>query len=208
MGDATDTSDPTTATDSAPPAGPGAREADPDRDRDAQGRGGALLQAFAFGSFHAAVLVVAGVGTLYAAGGLGDALAGLSTAVGLAVYGLLWVTSLVADRGVLARAPPTSAHTRSVLTAAAAWGGLAGAAVLLELLAVRVVGRAIRGRLRLPAVEADPVGLFALVAVLGVGLAAALLVGSVVGLALAALDLAVVRAVRATRAGEGPPASR
>jgi hypothetical protein len=176
-------------------------------DRDGTLRG-VQLRAWAFGSLHAALVVAVGVGTVYAAGALGDLLAGLSTAVGLLVYGLLWATSLVAARRVLARAPPSSARVRSVLSAAAAWGGIAGVAFLLELLAVAVVGLALRGSLTVPTFDGDVVGLFAPLAVLGVGAALALLVGSVVGVLLAVVDLVVVRVVGDTQRDPGASVGR
>ncbi|MEA2633738.1 MAG: hypothetical protein QOH92_505, partial [Chloroflexota bacterium] len=58
------------------------------------GQGGGQLVVFALGTFHAAVLIVALVLVLYAAGGLAPLLSSLSTIAGLALFCALWLTTV------------------------------------------------------------------------------------------------------------------
>jgi hypothetical protein len=57
-------------------------------------RGDAKLLAFGLGTFHAVILTLTLVLSLYLAADLGEALDSLNTGIGLAVFGALWATSV------------------------------------------------------------------------------------------------------------------
>jgi hypothetical protein len=168
-----------------PSADPGPTHLSPEPDR---------LDAWTFAAFHAALLTAVGVTALHAAGALGDLLGGLSTGLGLFLYGLLWATTYWSNRRLVERAPPGDAGVREVLAGAAAAGALTGAAFLAELVGVGLAVVALRGDLGVPAVS-EPADVLApgAVVLLAVGLAG--VVGALVGLVLAGLDLATIRLV-------------
>lgn len=64
------------------------------------GRGEALA-VWALATFHASAFVAVALLVLYAGGGLGSALQGLNTAVGLGLFVALWATTYVATRNAL-----------------------------------------------------------------------------------------------------------
>jgi hypothetical protein len=145
------------------------------------------LVVWVLATFHVTALTVVLVGALHLTGGLGDLLSGLDTAVGLAVYGVLWALTWWTNRRALAGAwdgdgfSPRRGAKRAVV-----WGGVTGvaffSAAFCALFVLFVVG------------GASPL------AMLAIGLVGALvasIVGGLVGVALGAVDLAVFRAVGA-----------
>lgn len=133
------------------------------------------LLAWALASFHAATLVTAGVGTLYAVGALGSLLQGVRTEVGLGLYLSLWGITWATNRRWLTDADLRG--VRGTCVPGATWGAVAGLAFLAVLLAV--VGLT--------------VGEVVLVAALAlVGTPVAALVGALVGGGFALVDLALL----------------
>jgi hypothetical protein len=88
------------------------------------------LVVFALGTFHAAVLIVAVVLVLYAAGGLAPLLSSLSTIAGLALFCALWLTTVWSThrtlRGAFTVAPWTSVPLGIMIPRAAWRGGVNG----------------------------------------------------------------------------------
>lgn len=141
------------------------------------------LETWAIATFDASLFVLVGALTAHENGILADALADLSTVVGIALFLYLWALAALAVRWVLANAPPGESRLRTLLAYGAAGGSAAGIVFLLGL----VVGAAGPS---LVAGEIEPLS-FALIAAIGTVLAA--VVGAVVGLAAALLDAAVYR---------------
>ena len=172
---------------------------------------GASMATWSLGSFHAAVLTLLLVLLGFRGGGLGDALGGLNTAVGLAIFALLWAISWWAT----ARATRGLPSIDSALESGAAhifwraWGagGLAGLVFLLSLAVVALLANALDdpGRIR----DARPDLLVALVVLfyLAVASAFAYVIGGLIGVAFALLDrgliaLSYVLPAPETRAGD------
>ena len=151
------------------------------------------LVVFALGTFHAAGLIVALVLALYAAGGLVPILSSLSTIAGLALFSALWLTTVWSThrtlRGAFTVAPWTSVPL-SIMIPRAAWrGGINGVAFVACLGLILVISSAFNG-------DIGVVGLGALIFAT-VGAAFAFVLGLVLGLLFASLDLALVTATRA-----------
>lgn len=144
------------------------------------------LVAWALGAFHAALLVAVLVGLGHAADALGE-LGDLNTAVGLALYLLLWVLSWGVSRRVLAEVPPARVAEPGGIRRALAWGVLGGAATGAGFL-VAIVVVFVAPALLLRGGEPLSVVLIALV-----GLPVAAVVGAVVGALFALLDVALIR---------------
>lgn len=140
------------------------------------------LVAWAFGSFHAAVLVAVVVLVAHLRDALG-VLGGLSTGAGLLLYALVWVVSWQATARALARAPPDSG-VGALVVAGAAWGAGAGVGVVLAGVAVVLAPVAV--------IEGEATALVLLAAA---GSVVGTVVGAVVGVALALLDAVLVAAV-------------
>jgi hypothetical protein len=158
------------------------------------GQGGGLV-VFALGTFHAATLIAALVLVLYATGALKSLLSGLSTIAGLALFSALWLTTVWSTnrtlRGAFTVAPWTSVPL-GIMIARAAWrGGVNGVAFLACLGLILLISSAFNGDLSGGAVGAG----FLVFAT--VGGAVAFVIGLVVGLLFAAVDLALVTATRA-----------
>lgn len=143
------------------------------------------LVAWALGAFHAALLVAVLVALGHAADALGE-LGDLNTAVGLALYLVLWVLSWGVGRRVLAEVPASQAAEPDGLSRALRWGALGGAATgagfLLVTVLVAFVPRALIG---------GEIVVVAYISLLGAVVAAA--VGTVVGGLFALLDVALIR---------------
>lgn len=195
----------------SPAAGPVA--GDPAADEPADGEESAAapdarpgpprLVVWAAGSLHAALLVALLASALHLSGAAGDVLAGLGTLPGIAVYLYLWAVTTVATRRAL-RTAELGADGRvgrpgRAAVAAAVWGAATGLAFLLGPLVVA-------GGFVLVTSGPDVLVFLALVGLAGSVVAA--VVGGLVGLAFAGLDLLLVRAAgslvgdpRADRAG-------
>jgi hypothetical protein len=156
------------------------------------GGGSDPLVVWALAAVHAALLVVVPVAVIVAVDprALGDLLSGLSTSTGLFVYGALWATTRWTNGRLLDRTPFALGAWRAVVRGAAVWGAVTGVAFLAELLVGGLAVLALRGSITLSVPGPS------LLAVLGIAALLAGLVGALVGVALAAVDLAVLRATR------------
>ena len=152
-----------------------------------------FLVVFALGTFHAAALIAALVLVLYATGGLAPLLSSLNTVAGLALFSALWLTTVWSTnrtlRGAFTVAPWTSVPLGVMIPRAAWRGGVNGVAFLACLGLILLVSSAFNGDVGL-------IGLGTLIFAT-VGAAGAFVIGLVVGLMLAAVDLALVTATRA-----------
>jgi hypothetical protein len=148
---------------------------------------------FTLGTFHAAALIAALVVILYASGGLAPLLSSLSTIAGLALFSALWLTTVWSTgrtlRGALTVAPWTSVPLGIMIPRAAWRGGVNGVVFLVCLGVILAISSAFNG-------DVGVVGFGALI-FLTVGAAFAFVIGLVVGLLFAGLDLALVSATRA-----------
>jgi hypothetical protein len=148
---------------------------------------------FTLGTFHAAALIAALVVTLYASGGLVPLLSSLSTIAGLALFSALWLTTVWSTgrtlRGALTVAPWTSVPLGIMIPRAAWRGGVNGVVFLVCLGVILAISSAFNG-------DVGVVGFGALI-FLTVGAAFAFVIGLVLGLLFAGLDLALVSATRA-----------
>lgn len=150
------------------------------------------LVAFAAGSFHAALVMVAILGLLHGSGDLGDALGGLGTLPGAAAYLALWAVAWWTTRRGVATAVDRGGGVVAALLAGLAWGAVAGVTFLV---AVGGVGGIV---LLFDASTEFPTVLL----ILGIGSAAAAVVGSLVGGVLALADVALLGvAVRVAEVG-------
>jgi hypothetical protein len=154
-----------------------------------------LLVVFTLGTFHAAVLIAVLVVVLYANGGLASLLSGLSTVAGLALFGALWLTTVWSTdrtlRGAFTVAPWTSVPA-DTLVARAAWrGGINGIMFLACVGVIAGISAAFNGDLALGVIGAG----FLILAT--VGAAAAFVIGFLVGLLFACIDLGLVTATQA-----------
>ena len=87
------------------------------------------LLAFGLGTFHAVLLTLLLVLPLYLTTDLGDALAKLNTAVGLAIFGALWATSVYCTHRGMRDAglqPGEEAPAENVLHNGLTWGAWNG----------------------------------------------------------------------------------
>jgi hypothetical protein len=163
-----------------------------------------VLVVFALGTFHAAALIVALVLVLYAAGGLAPLLSSLSTIAGLALFSALWLTTVWSThrtlRGAFTVAPWTSVPLSTMIPRAAWRGGVNGVAFLACLGVILAISSAFNG-------DVGVVGFgFAIFATIGA--AFAFVVGLVLGLVFAVVDLALVSATRAILNNEKSQPSR
>ena len=147
------------------------------------------LLEWALAAFHAGFLLTALVALVYATGNLGAILGGLSTLVGLGVFGLLWFTTWWttrrATRGVDWAALERPAALAGQLWRVGLWGGLNGVLFVLALLAFIGVN-ALALILAERASAAD--SLSVLVFGGGIALAVAFVAGAVIGVLFALLD--------------------
>jgi len=154
--------------------------------------GGGLV-VFALGTFHAAVLIVALVLVLYATSALTSLLSSLNTVAGLALFNALWLTTVWSTnrtlRGAFTVAPWTSVPLGVMIPRAVWRGGVNGVAFLACLGLILLVSSAFNGDVGL-------IGPGTLIFAT-VGAAVAFVIGLVVGLMFAAVDLALVTATRA-----------
>ena len=190
MGKASDAAAPPHSTEPTEPAGPaetpstrpedGGRGADPDP-----------LLVWCLAAYHTGLFVLVPVTLVHWVGALGDLLGGLSTLVGLVLYLALWATTWWTNRRLLATTPLGRAERRAVLTGSVKWGGVTGGCFFLELVGVAVAQVGLAGGLGVP----DPASIPPLVALLALGTLVAFVVGGLVGVVQATLDLAAVHLV-------------
>lgn len=143
------------------------------------------LLGWCLAAYHTALFTLVPVVGLHWTGALGDLLGGLSTTVGLALYLLLWATTWWTNRRLLATTPFERSAWREILTGGAKWGGVTGSCFLLELVVVAVAQVAVDGGFGVP----DVASVLPLLLFLALGVAIAFVVGAVVGVVQAALDL-------------------
>ena len=155
------------------------------------------LEVFALGTLHAALLVLLVVTLAYRGGGLGEGLAGLSTSLGMALFGLLWLLAWWATARALRGVAVTASLGAGVaIQRGLIWGGVAGVLVLLGLAAlVAVVGAA--EQVREGGTGLDPCALLEGAALLAIvsplPAAFAFVAGAAVGCSLGLLDLLALR---------------
>lgn len=153
--------------------------------------GPSALVTWCFGAFHVAALTVVTVLVLQHGGAVGASLAGLDTAVGLGLYGFLWVITWWTTRRGLRAAWHDERGLAWIdgIESALAWGGATGVVFFGGLVAALVVLRLAQGM-------AAGSLLQSLVVVGLLGGAVAGLVGALVGGLLGLLDLALLWAAR------------
>lgn len=144
------------------------------------------LVAFAAGSVHAALVMVALLGLLHGSGNLGDALGGLGTLPGAAAYVALWAVAWWTTRRGVAAAVERGGRVRDALVAGLTWGSVAGVTFLLAVAGVAGLALALT----------EPADLLSVVLFVGIGAAIAAVVGSVVGGLLALVDVALLGVAR------------
>jgi hypothetical protein len=165
---------------------------------------GTTLIAFALGVLHTVTLLVALGWLAYRGGGLGNALAGIGTAVGLAIFVGLWgvigVFTLRAVRGLdFASVTPGRVFERGAI-----WGGFNGMAFAAPLLLFILVAGVVNATREGPAAVATTAAV--LVFYVGAGTAVSFALGAIVGVIFGLLDnalLAVSRMIGPTRAEAG-----
>lgn len=139
------------------------------------------LVPWALGSLHATLFLGAFVLTFHLLGTAGAILGVLDTLRGFALFAALWLVSLWSARRALAQLPP-DAHGTYIVGRGAFWGGVTGVGFLLALVGLVLV----------PGVVEEGVQLLPfLVIFAGIGSLAAFLVGALVGVVLALLDVAL-----------------
>ena len=152
------------------------------------------LVVWALATFHVAVFLVAFVLLLYSRGRFGATLATLNTLVGLGLFIALWATTLFTTRRALRGVDPLADRVDGPTLARQAirWGAANGVAFLLALAVPLVVG----------SIAATPrggnpfavLGIAAIAAPFAISVAS--VIGGVVGLALAAVDLMLISLAR------------
>lgn len=143
------------------------------------------LLAWAFASFHVALLVAVAIWLVHLGGGLGDLLSGLDTLLGLGLYGVLWAIVWRTTDPALTAAPPATSSAGSLLRSGATYGAATGVAFLLLLVVPGGLLLLLQGGELVPVVFVG-----------GVGAVVATVVGALLGCAFALLDAGLVRAGR------------
>jgi hypothetical protein len=146
------------------------------------------LLLWCLATFHTALFVLVPVALIHGVGALGDLLGSLSTVVGLVLYLALWATTWWTNRRLLATTPFERSEWWAVLKASVKWGGVTGSCFLLELVVVAVVQVALAGGFGTPDLASIP----PLLLILAVGTLIAFVVGGLVGVVQATLDLAAL----------------
>ena len=160
---------------------------------------GASMATWSLGSFHAAVLTLLLVLLGFRGGRLGDALGGLDTAVGLAIFALLWAISWWATARATRGLPSIDAALESgaahIFWRAWAAGGLAGFVFLLSLAVLALLATALDDPGRIRGIDPDLMTLSVALAVLfylPVASAFAYAIGGLIGVAFALLDRGLI----------------
>ncbi|SFL25946.1 hypothetical protein SAMN04487950_3091 [Halogranum rubrum] len=154
------------------------------------------LLVWCLATFHTTLFVLVPLTLLHWAGALGDLLGGLSTTVGLALYGLLWATTWATNRRLLVTTPFAWTERWALSKASVKWGGVTGSCFFLELVAVVVGQAAVAGELGVPSAASVLPILF----VLALGTLVAFVVGALVGVGQVVLDLTALRVVEVVSA--------
>jgi len=154
------------------------------------------LIAWALGTFHAGVLLVTLILLLHVTGGLASLLGGLNTESGLALFAVLWVTTVWSTnrtlQGTLGPALQTDVPVYRLVGRAVWRGGINGAAFLVGaglILAIPIVLSGSRSAIYSLLAGALVLGTF--------GLLGAFLLGCLVGLLFAGIDVLLLMAARA-----------
>ena len=173
------------------------------------GRGDRLI-VWAFATFHASAFVLVIVFLVYRGGGLGQALQGLNTGVGLALFLALWATTYIATRhalGGLGLERPSRVDELALTAHAIRWGALNGVMFLLLLVLVIPGGYMVTHLADVFDALRGPTAIQSTLFVLGglaVASAVALVVGGLVGLVFSGIDLILLgiaaRLIRLERA--------
>lgn len=149
------------------------------------------LLVWCLAAYHTGLFVLVPVTLVHWVGALGDLLGGLSTLVGLVLYLALWATTWWTNRRLLATTPLGRAGRLAVLKASVKWGGVTGGCFFLELVGVAVAQVGLAGGFGVPDLASVP----PLLVLLALGTLVAFVVGGLVGVVQATLDLAAVHAV-------------
>jgi hypothetical protein len=155
---------------------------------------------WALGTLHATLFVLAIVVSAFRAGGLDDLLGGLNTLLGLGLYGGLWMltwwTTTRAVAGVDWR-QVTAEDTGKLLLRGLRWGGATGVLVLLAV-AVLLLANAMVGGIQGGGAGTDALVGIAVASTTGllIGSLVAFVLGGVVGVAFALIDVAALLACR------------
>ena len=148
------------------------------------------------GTFHSAALVVLLVWLAYPGGGLAVPLSGLSTIAGIALYVVLWATTLLTARRALWGLDWLSDRPKEMAAfywRAMRWGAANGLLFLLTIAVTQFVTIATSSR---PGATFQS-ALFTAVLIGTFGLPFAAVIGGVVGVTFGAIDIAALRAARA-----------
>jgi hypothetical protein len=149
--------------------------------------------AWVLGTFHAATLIIILVLVLYLTGGLAPLLTGLSTAAGLALFGALWFTTTWSAHrmlhGVFDERLQLALPAGKVIARASRRGGMNGVAFLPFLGVILAVPAVLNG-------DILPV-LYSGVVLATLGVAVAFMVGFLLGLLFAGIDIVLLSAARA-----------
>jgi hypothetical protein len=144
------------------------------------------------GTFHTVALALVLLLLVYPRGGLGATLVNLSTVTGLALFVALWTTTLFTTRRAIAGLDLLGGATAGFHRRALRWGGVNGMLFFVCLVAILVVNAILTAP---PAANAGAIFLTA--AFYGMfGLAFAFVIGALVGIVLATLDLGALRLAR------------
>lgn len=147
----------------------------------------ALIVGWALAAFHSTTLVVMLVTLLYLWAPVGELLAGLQTVVGLALYLVLWATTLWTNkhwpRDTRLTIDGTAINSSSFLRTSFKWGGVTGSVFFIALVILAVAAQTV------------PTSLFPLVIVL-IGVIVAFVIGGITGCIFAFTDLALLRIAR------------
>jgi len=145
------------------------------------------------GTFHTTALALVLLLLVYPRGGLGATLANLSTLTGLALFIALWTTTLFTTSRAIAGLDLLGDTSAGLQRRALRWGGANGMLFFASLVAILVVPAL------LPASPGTNVGaIFSSAAFFGLfGLAFAMVIGALLGVVFATVDLAALRLARA-----------
>jgi hypothetical protein len=159
-----------------------------------------LLLAWVLGTFHAATLIIILLLALYITGGLAPLLTSLSTGAGLALFSALWFTTTWSAHrtlhGVFDETLQMALPVGKVIARALRRGGINGVAFLPFLGVILAVPAVLHG-------DILPV-LYTGLVLATVGVAIAFLVGCMLGLLFAGIDVVLLSAARAIIARPAP----